>query len=163
MIMYNDAWNQLILFLVFFAVGVISAFIYDTFRVSENITPSGMVSVVIRDVLFWLVITVFVFVISLKYNNGEIRFFMLWGVFLGSVVYFCTVSRYVVKILVFIINLLKKALLLLLNILLMPLKLILRLINKPVFYVMSFSKRKFLDLGRKIKFKLMVFKKFKRK
>ncbi len=161
--MYNDICHQMILFFVFFAVGIISAFIYDAFRVSERFARSGVFLSIFKDIMFWIIITVLVFVICLKYNNGELRFFMFLSVFAGSLVYFNTVSKYVLKLLFLIINLFKKLVLILLNVILMPLKFVLRLVNKPVFLALSFSKRTLFDIGRKIKFKFLIIKKFKRK
>ena len=160
--MYNDIWHQAFLFVVFFIVGIVCAFIYDTFRISERFARSGIFFSFFKDILFWLVITVLMFIICLKFNNGEVRFYMLLGIFAGAVAYFNTVSKYVLKILFFIINLVKKIILLLLNFILIPLKFVLKLINKPVFLALSFSKKSVINIGKKMKFEFMVLKKFRR-
>lgn len=159
--MYNDIWHQGFLFAVFLIVGIVCAFIYDTFRVSERFARSGIFLMFAKDILFWIVITFLMFVICLKYNNGVIRSYMFLGIFLGAVAYFNTVSKYVLNILFFTINLLKKIILLLLNIIFIPLKFFLKLINKPVFLALSFSRRSIVSVCKKIKFKFMIFKKFR--
>ncbi len=160
--MYNDILHQAILFFVFFVVGIVCAFIYDTFRVSERFARSGLLLSIIKDILFWVIITILMFIICLRFNNGVIRFYMLLGIFAGSITYFNTISRYVLNILFFIINFVKKIILLLLNIMLVPLRFFLKLINKPVFLALSFSRRSIADFCKKIKFKFIVLKKFRR-
>lgn len=160
--MDSGVWYQLVLFAVFFVLGVVCALLYDTFRVSERFVRSGPFVSVLKDVLFWLVATVLIFTICLKFNNGEIRMFMFAGIFAGAFAYFNTLSRYVLNILFFIINILKKVITFLFKILFMPFRLLLKLLNKPVFIALSFTKKGINNFCTKIKFKFKVFKKFKR-
>lgn len=157
--MYNDIYSQLFLFFVFFVVGVVTALMFDTFRATGKVAFSGMFFFVLKDILFWIITTFLIFFICLKYNDGEIRFFMFLAVVLGALVYFKTVSKYVVAFLCLIIEFVKKIIFLVLKLMFMPL----RLINKPVFIALSFSKRSFVNLTKKISFKFKILKKFKRK
>ncbi len=156
--MYTDVWHQLIMFLIFFGMGAVFALVYDALKVSGKFVPKKAVFTVIRDAVFWLVVTVVMFGVCLKFNDGEIRFFMLLGIFLGAFLYFNTVSRFVVFILGFVAELLKRITTFILKILCFPLK----LLNKPVFFAFSFTKNNVIKIFRKIKFKLKVFVKFKR-
>lgn len=160
--MYSGVWYQSVLFAVFFILGMVCSFVFDTFRVSERFFRSNMLVSVLKDILFWLVVTVLMFAICLKFNNGEIRFFMFIGVFAGALLYFNTLSRYVMNILYLIINILKNILGFIFKILLMPFKLVLKLVNKPVFIALSFSKRSIKKFAERLRFKLKIFKKFKR-
>lgn len=160
--MYNSMWYQSVLFAVFFAVGMVCALVFDTFRVSERFVRSAFFVSILKDILFWLVVTVLMFAICLKFNNGEIRFFMFVGVFAGALTYFNTLSKYVLNALYFVINFFKKIITFVFKILFMPLKFILKLVNKPVFIALSFSKRSIINFGKKVRFKFKIFKKFKR-
>lgn len=160
--MYSSVWYQSVLFAVFFILGMVCALVFDTFRVSERFVRSNMLVSVLKDIVFWLVVTVLMFAICLKFNNGEIRFFMFVGVFAGALLYFNTLSRYVMNILYFIINIIKNVLGFVFKILLMPLKFILKLVNKPVFIALSFSKRSIKKFAEKLRFKFKIIRKFKR-
>lgn len=160
--MYNSIWYQLVLFVVFFMLGMLCAFVFDAFRVSERFGKSNVFLSAIKDILFWLVITFLMFAICLKFNNGEIRFFMFGGILLGALAYFNTLSKFVLNTLFFLINLFKKIFVFVLNILLIPLKFLIKLINRPFFVALSFSKKSIINMGEKIRFKFKVLKKFKR-
>ncbi len=156
--MYSDIWYQVVLFLVFFCFGVICAFVFDAFRVSEQFRKSNFVTLAIKDILFWLIVLTLMFAICLRFNNGEIRFFMFLGMLLGASVYFNTVSKFVINIMFFVVKMLRNIIKIVVKVLLLPLKLLLKIFNKPVVIAVAFSK----NSVKKIKFKLKKFKKFKR-
>lgn len=160
--MYNAAMHHLFLFVVFFLLGMLCAFIYDTFRISERFAYSPFFVVILKDILFWFVVTVLMIAICLKFNNGEIRFFMFVGVFMGALTYFNTLSKYVLKLLYFIINTFKTVFLLIFKVAFAPVRFLLKLLNKPIFIALSFSRKKMVNLAKKLRFKITVFKKFKR-
>lgn len=154
--------HHLFLFAVFFILGAVFALIFDAFRVSERFGLSSVIIFVLKDLLFWLIVTVLMFVVCLKVNNGEIRMFMFFGVFSGALVYFNTISRFVMNLLYFIVNVFKNAVCFILNVLLFPVKILIKLINKPVFIALSFSKKNIVEFFKKISFRIKVLKKFKR-
>lgn len=160
--MYNGVWYHSVLFAVFFILGIVCALVFDAFRVSERFVRSNMIVSVLKDILFWLVVTVLMFAICLKFNNGEIRFFMFIGVFTGAFLYFNTLSRYVMNLLYLIINILKNIFGFVFKILLMPLRFILKLVNKRVFIALSFSKKGVKKIAEKLRFKFKIIRKFKR-
>ena len=160
--MYKDIWYQLFLFFVFFATGVVFALLYDALKVSIRLAPRWSFFVVVKDVIFWFVVTVFMFAICLKFNDGEFRFFMFAGVLSGALLYFKTISRLVVSVLGFVTDCVRKTIVFLFGILLFPLKFVLRVVNKPVFMAFSFTRKSFLRLVEKIKFRIKIFIKFKR-
>lgn len=157
--MYNGMWYQAVLFAVFFSFGVVCGVVFDAFRVSERVKRSCLFVLVVKDIVFWLAVTVFMFAICLKFNNGEIRFFMFVAMFFGATLYFGTISRFVIAVMLFVATVIKKLLSVLVVI---PLRFLLRLVNKPVFIALSFSKKSLSKAVGKICFKLKVLKKFKR-
>ena len=160
--MYRDIWYQLFLFFAFFTIGAVFALIYDMLKVSGRLVSGRSFFVVLKDVLFWLVVTVVMFAGCLKFNDGEFRFFMFVGVLLGALVYFKTISRFVVIVLGFISDCIKKTVTFMFGIFVFPLKLLLRIVNKPVFIAFSFTRKRLLKLIEKIKFRIKIFIKFKR-
>ena len=160
--MYRDIWYQLFLFFAFFTIGAVFALIYDMLKVSGRLVSGRSFFFVLKDVLFWLVVTVVMFAGCLKFNDGEFRFFMFVGVLLGALVYFKTISRFVVIVLGFIADCIKKTVTFMFGIFVFPLKLLLRIVNKPVFIAFSFTRKRLLKLIEKIKFRIKIFIKFKR-
>lgn len=160
--MYRDIWYQLFLFIVFFIVGGVFALLYDALKVSGKFAPRWSFFVVLKDIVFWLVVTVTMFCVCLKFNDGEFRFYMLIGVVSGALLYFKTISRLVVLVLGFIADCIKKTISVVFGILLFPVKVLVKIINKPVFIAFSFTQKRFFRLIDKIKFRVKVFKIFKR-
>ena len=147
------------MFFVFLIVGVVAAVVFDTLRATEKVAFSGRFFFVLKDILFWIITTFLIFFICLKYNDGEIRFYMFMAVLIGAMVYFKTLSIFIVKILCALLEFVKKIVYLILKVVFIPL----RLINKPVFIAFSFSKRGIVNMGKRISFKMKILKKFKRK
>lgn len=160
--MYNIVFHHIFLLIVFFVLGMVCAFVFDAFRVLERFAHSPFVVLILKDVLFWLVVTVLMFSICLKFNNGEIRFFMFVGVFIGALAYFNTLSKFVLDLLCFIINIFKNIFAFVFKIVFVPFKFVIKLLNKPIFVALTFSKRSIKNFCKKIRFKIKIFKKFNR-
>ena len=78
----------------------------------------------------------------LQQNYGEIRFFIILGVFLGMICYFFTLSPLINKISDKIVAILHKILLTFFTILLTPFRLIYLLLRKPVKKTNTFFHKK---------------------
>jgi spore cortex biosynthesis protein YabQ len=109
------------------AVGIV----YDCFRIIRLAFRHPDFLTQIEDLIYWLVSTLIIFYVILHRNNGEVRIYALLGVLLGMIIYFCTLSRLIMKISVTIINLVKKIIHFLITIVLFPFKLILKLLGYP--------------------------------
>lgn len=157
--MHNSIGVQLFDFFVFFVAGSVSSFLFDTLRALDFFKKQSAVSLFFKDMLYWLAVTVSIFAVCLKYTDGEIRFYMIFGIFSGVCIYFNTVSKYVFKILRLFFTVVKRVLY---YAFVFPFALILRLLNKPFFVAVSFSKRGFSSMGKKISFKFKKYRKFKR-
>ena len=80
-------------------------------------------------------------------NYGEIRPFSLVGVVIGVVIYFATISRWVVAALVAVINYIKKVVTVVVRIILLPLRLIAAWLSPPVKKIYMSAKKQ----ARKVK------------
>jgi spore cortex biosynthesis protein YabQ len=57
--------------------GLVLMFCYDLIRVFRRIFKRGIIAVIIQDVVFWTIASIFMFNIYLKYNYGRPRFFSI--------------------------------------------------------------------------------------
>lgn len=158
--MLNEISFEIFLFAVCALFGVFAALVFDSFRVSRRLVRTGTVLTGIEDILFWIITALCFFALCLRFNNGEIRVFMLFGVMAGALVYFNTVSSFMVKGLVKLLKLIWRILSFILKVVLWPLRLVVRILNRPVFCVLNLSKRGAKNLYKKMKFRFAVFRKF---
>lgn len=57
--------------------GLVLVLCYDVIRVLRRIFYVGIVRIIIEDIIFWMVVAIFMFNIYLKYNYGRPRFFSI--------------------------------------------------------------------------------------
>lgn len=131
--------NQTSLFLIFTIDGVLIGIIFDIFRILRKTIKTSDFVTYIEDFLFWVITSIILFYSIFTYNNGELRFFMFLAVILGFVLYICTISSYLIKINVKIINVIKRIFLKLFEIIYKPLiktfKILKKVIFKPILFV----------------------------
>jgi spore cortex biosynthesis protein YabQ len=142
--MPEQAW----LFLATVAAGAAVGVFYDFFRVLRRTAPHGRLAVQLEDLFFWIVVTVLVFYYMLHRNYGEIRVFTLLGTAVGAALYFATVSRYVVKASVAVVEYLKKVITAVVGIVLFPLKLLVVWLTPPVTKMSRWLRKRLRSLGR---------------
>ena len=126
------ASNQAYLFMVFSIVGVLIGVLFDIFRIIRKTFKTNDIITYLEDILFWILTGIIVIYAMYRFCDGELRFFMIIGIVMGTCLYIVTISQYVIKISVFIINILKK-------ILIYPIiaiyKLIRKIIFRPIFII----------------------------
>ena len=130
--------NQANLFLIFVINGFLIGLLFDIFRILRKSFKTSDIITIIEDVLFWI-ITGFIILYSIfVFNNGEIRFFMFIGIFLGTMLYMLLLSKYVIKISVNIITIIKKVLSFIFKILIFPMqsiyKITKKILKKPILF-----------------------------
>lgn len=79
-------------------------FLYDILRIFRRIVPHGNIWIGIEDFVYWLLCTGAVFIMLYRGNEGMVRGFALGGVGIGMLLYFLLLSRFVIKINVFVIK-----------------------------------------------------------
>ncbi len=104
------AINQAYLFMVFSIVGIIIGLLFDIFRIIRKTTKTNDVITYVEDILFWILTGIIIIYAMYKFCDGELRFFMIMGIVLGTCLYIVTMSQYVIKISVWFINVIKKIL-----------------------------------------------------
>ena len=98
------AGNQAYLFMVFTIVGVVIGVIFDGFRILRKTFKTKDIVTAIEDILFWIITGIIIIYSMYVFCNGQLRFFMIIGIIMGNIMYLLTISRYVIKTSVFIIN-----------------------------------------------------------
>lgn len=89
-----------------FAVGVF----FDLFRVLRKALRHKTAVTTAQDGFFWITSTLLMFYLFLQINDGEMRFYLLLGAMLGTVLYFASLSRPLTKCLLAFFGGLKKGL-----------------------------------------------------
>lgn len=158
--MFNESFFELNLLGISLLFGMFCAFLFDWFRVLRRVVRTGTLAACAEDAAFWVLAALCFFGLCLKFNNGEIRLFMLGGTVIGAVLYFKTISRFAIGFFVRAIKLVRRILSAALKVLLFPLKLLVRLLGRPFFCVLSFGKKGVAGMGRNMKFHYDVFRKF---
>ncbi len=136
--MYANNFEQLYSFLIFTLVGVIISIIFDIFRILRKTFKTPDMITYIEDILFWI-ITGFIILSSIfLFNNGELRLYIFIGMAIGILLYMLFISKYFIKINVFIINVIKNIINKILHILLKPIKFICSILRKLILKPISF-------------------------
>lgn len=108
-------------FLISILAGVIIIFVYDIIRIFRRLIKHNNIFIAIEDLIFWVLSSLFIFIMMYQENDGVIRAFSIIGMIIGMVLYhflisniFITVSLKIIKFLfspiVFVINWVKRIL-----------------------------------------------------
>ena len=99
--------NQGYLFLIFTLDGFIIGIFFDLFRILRKSFKTPNIVTYIEDIMFWILTGFLILYSIFIFNNGEVRFFMFLGIVIGIALYILTLSNYLIKISLFIINIFK--------------------------------------------------------
>ena len=130
--------NQAYLFYIFLLTGILVGILFDIFRILRKSFKHSDFITLLQDIVFVIIMSVLIIYTVFKFNNGEIRSYVIIGLAAGIIIYFTIFSKIFIKVNVTIINFLKVALKFILNIFLFPFKLIFNLIKKIVFKPVAF-------------------------
>jgi spore cortex biosynthesis protein YabQ len=130
---------QLVSFLIFFISGAIIGIIFDIFRIIRKIFKTADLVTYIEDILFGLIIGIFLIFIIFVYNDGNIRLYMFIALFMGLLCYLMLLSRFFINVNViifrFINNIIKKLLILFVCPLRFTYKLLKSVFKKPFMFI----------------------------
>ena len=122
------AINQAYLFLIFAFNGVVVGLIFDFFRILRKTFTTSNVITYIEDVLFWILTGISIIFFMYNFSDGTIRLFMIIALLLGFLFYILSISKFIIKIFVFSINIMKDFFKTIINIGAIPAKLIYKVI-----------------------------------
>lgn len=135
--------NQANLFLIFTINGIAIGILFDIFRILRKSFKTSDFVTYMQDLLFWI-LTGFILLYSIfTFSNGEVRFYMFLGVFLGCLIYMILFSKYFININVKIIKIIKKIVSIIFTPINLTIKFIKKLLIKPInFITINISKFK---------------------
>lgn len=147
--------NQTSLFLIFTINGILIGIIFDIFRIFRKTIKTSDFGTYIEDFLFWIITAIILLYSIFTYNNGELRFFMFLAVILGFIIYIFTISSYLIKINVNIINTIKKIFIKALKIIYTPIikifKILKKITFKPLLFISANLKKNMKNIKNKLK------------
>ena len=115
--------KELYTFLMFILTGLAIGILFDIFRILRRSFKTKDFITYIEDILFWIFTGIILLYSIFTFNNGELRAFVFIGVLLGIILYILTLSKYLIKICVYTVNIIKK-------IIIFPIKLLVNLVKK---------------------------------
>lgn len=130
--------TQADLFYIFILTGILLGVLFDVFRILRKSFKTSDLITYIEDVVFWILAGFLLFYTVYKFNNGEIRSYVLLGIALGLTAYLIIFSKIFIKINVSIIVFVKNICIQIAKLMLYPLKLILNLLRKLFLKPISF-------------------------
>lgn len=143
--------NQAFLFLIFILNGIIIGLLFDFFRILRISFKTKNYITYIEDIIFWILTGLIVLYSIFTFNNGEIRFFIFIGLFLGIILYISLLSNSIIKSSVFIIEKVRNIFKKIRNIIKVPLNFIKKILRKTLLKPISFI---IINIRKKFKFKI---------
>lgn len=132
--MVNDQAN---LFIIFTVNGIIIGIVFDLFRILRKTFVTKDWVTYIEDIIFWIITGAIILYSMCVFCDGELRFFMILGIIMGVTIYMLTISKYVIKISVFLINIVKGILVKIIKIIMYPFIILGKVTKKVIFRPIS--------------------------
>jgi len=142
---------QLEFFIWSVIAGLGSGLLYDCFRALRKMTKPKGGSILAQDILFLVMVALVVFVVSFTVGRGYIRWFEMFGVICGFVLYRLAFRDAIVAILIKIVEFLIKTLIIAVKIVLFPLKILYKILIKPFNVIIWHTRRKAKKTGSALK------------
>lgn len=146
--------NQAYLFYIFTLTGIIIGLVFDIFRILRKSFKTTDILTYIQDSIFWIITGSILIYTIFKFNNGELRSYVFWGIIVGLTIYFLLFSKVFIKVNVKIIQIIKKIFQITIKLILYPLKIIFGFIRKtllkPISFIFINIRKNITDIFKKI-------------
>ncbi len=96
--------QEIRLFLISAAFGILLGIAYDVFRIFRRLWIHGVWWVAAEDLLYFFCASLLVFSMIFAENDGTVRFFSLGSLIVGVILYYISVSPYLVRFFVWLIG-----------------------------------------------------------
>lgn len=140
------ALNQAYLFLIFTVNGILIGFLFDIFRIIRKSFKTTDLMTYIEDIMFWILTGIIILFSICKFCDGELRGFTIIGIAIGIIIYMLIISTYIIKVSLFIINILKTVLSKIIGVIIYPFK----IIFKPISIICINIRKYLLESTNKI-------------
>lgn len=88
-----SSYSQWMCFLYSVFLGCGICLFYDVLRIDRAIFKRSSLTVFFEDIFFWIIFAFCVYSFLIIFANGQIRLFILFGVFLGFILFRFTISK----------------------------------------------------------------------
>lgn len=136
--------------------GMFLGFIWDIYRLLRHYIKLKSAGTAIGDIVYWILSIYIGIQLIFDLSYGNVRFFILMGFMLGALLYFYGISRYILKVLIFIVDTILKVVKQTINLLLVPVKFIIRQL-KIILYPLKLNFEKAKNKTKK-RYKFLKFK-----
>ncbi len=79
--------NESVFWLYCFLTGIAITIVYDFLRILRNVVKHPYMMVAMEDIFFWIFVSVVLFLLLYHMNNGTVRWFAVFGLFVGMLFY----------------------------------------------------------------------------
>ncbi len=100
--------NQAYTFIIFVIVGICIGVLFDFFRILRKAFNTKDFITYIEDILFCILTGIILLYSIFKFNSGEIRLYIFIGLLFGVIIYMLSISKFFVKINLFVIEKIKQ-------------------------------------------------------
>ena len=100
--------TQTVYFLYSILFGIILSAVYDVVRVIRFMGFTKLWQIILSDVVYFFVCAVLTFLFSLPFNNGSVRYFVLFGEAVGFILYRFTLGEVMAKVYCFLIRIIHR-------------------------------------------------------
>lgn len=127
--------QEVYVFLASVFAGLCICVVYDLLRVIRSYAKPSAAITDIEDIIFWGIAAVIMFFVVFTTNHGKVRWYEFFGVVLGSILYFFTLSRLFCFVIRKIIDVFSKIFLFFCKILLTPLLFTYNIVYKCILFI----------------------------
>ncbi len=124
--------NQSYIFFMFSLNGVLIGLLFDFFRIIRKCFKISNFITYIQDILFWILTGISIIFFMYFYSEGTIRLYLFIGMILGFFIYMLIISKYIIKLFVFIIEIMKMVFIKLIELIVRPVKKIVKTLLLPI-------------------------------
>ena len=155
--------QQAAVFLFAVAFGTALGVLYDIFRIIRIAVKCGTVSVFLQDLVFFTFCALLTFLYIFYTNSGDVRFFIIFGEFLGFVLYICSVGALVMRAAPVLITAVKRVLRVIFNIISKPFVMFVQIAKQYLYILHKFIKKRVKNFFCYLQIKINCYNKYIKK
>lgn len=82
-----EIMNESIFWIYCFLTGIAITVVYDFLRIVRGVIRHPYAMIALEDIVFWMFVSVVLFLLLYHMNNGTLRWFAVFGLFVGMLFY----------------------------------------------------------------------------
>ncbi len=132
--------------------GMFLGSIWDIYRLIRHYLKLGSVGTAIGDIVYWIISIYIGVQLIFDLSYGNVRLFILMGFLIGALLYFYGISRYILKVFIFIVDTILKLSKKIINLLIGPIKFIYKQIKIILYPLKIKYKKTKIKVNKRYKF-----------